>query len=147
MLWRTHTAVGVGAASFFTIEPTALAIAGFMSILPDLDQPFGHRGWFSHSFLAAMIFGAVALLASMFNLLYGWVSLLAVSAHILLDFLTKSGVPLLFPMVKGDKGLRIAESKSLVLNKVFLVIGLLMLAVNAGGPAISKALVKAGLAI
>jgi|GEM_PF-2047397 len=143
MLWRTHSAFGAGVASLFTVDPFALGLAGFLSVMPDFDRPFGHRGWFSHSFFAAFVFGAVAFFASMFNLFYAFLVLSSVSVHILLDFFTLSGVPLLFPLSHEDHGLRLAKSKDIFLNKAFLLVGLVILAINLGGPEAMKALERA----
>lgn len=132
MLWRTHLAFGLGVASLVTIDPILLILAGILSILPDLDAPFGHRSWFSHSLLAALIFSVVAFLASS-SLLVAWLVLICFLIHILLDLFTKSGVPLFFP-IGGNFGLRLVASKDKMMNKVFMVAGLLLLLVNIGGP-------------
>lgn len=132
MLWRTHTAFGIAAASFFTADPVMLGLAGFLSVMPDFDQPFGHRGWFSHSFFAAFVLGLVAFIASMFGLFYAFLVFLMVSVHILLDLFTKSGVPLLYPLDKDDHGFRFFKSDDKTVNKAFLLIALIIIAVNLG---------------
>lgn len=130
MLRGAHLAVGLGVASFFTLDPIVLALAGFLSIVSDLDRPFHHRAWFSHSFYAAAIFAVVGLIASQFNLLYAFIVFLMVSVHVLLDFLTKSGVPLLHPWKKNHYGARLFTAKNKMANKAFITLGLLILLFN-----------------
>jgi inner membrane protein len=126
VLWRTHFLAGATAgllvASPGNIESAVAtaAVSGFAALLPDIDSPYsklgrvvpvlprllsltvGHRG-ILHSFLGAAI---VSLLATMFlRVWYGqefWLLLSQVMAgyisHILLDCLTDSGCPLLYPL-------------------------------------------------
>jgi membrane-bound metal-dependent hydrolase YbcI (DUF457 family) len=130
MLLLAHLFFGLGAVSFFTTEPIFLALAAFLSILPDFDRPFHHRAWFSHSPFSAAIFSLAAFIASGFRPEYALIILVAVSAHIFLDFFTHSGVPLLHPWKKAHYGLRVFASKDRLANKVCLILGLLMLLFN-----------------
>jgi len=132
MLWRTHLAFGLGLASFFTLDPIVLALAGFLSILPDFDRPFGHRGWFSHSIFAAFIFSLTGLIASSFNLLYAWIVFLSVSSHSLIDIFTKSGVPLFYPWKEESYSVAMFSAHGWIVNKAFMLLGLIMLAYNLG---------------
>jgi hypothetical protein len=47
-----------------------------------------------------------------------------------LDFLTKSGVPVLYPWRKNHYGLRIFSAHNSKMNKTFMLIGLLILLFN-----------------
>jgi inner membrane protein len=133
MLWGTHLLFGLGVVSFFTLNPVALSIAAVISILPDLDAPFGHRQWFSHSFSASAIFSATGFIASSFNFFYAAVIFLSASIHILLDSMTKSGVPLFHPWKKKAYGLRFFISHNRFSNALFMFLGLFMLFYNIFG--------------
>lgn len=125
MLWRTHFAggmlAGTGAGLLFQSDPLLFAsVAGFASLLPDLDSPksklgrktapasalinavVGHRGAM-HSLLAAGLISAASLFALRPLQLNPLLSL-AVTAgyvsHLLLDALNPQGVPLLWPWEK-----------------------------------------------
>jgi len=126
----SHSAFGAAAASFLSTDPAMLALAGTLSVIPDMDKPFGHRGWFSHSFFAAGLFALAGFVVSGYSLLLGLVVLIAVSVHILLDFFTLSGVPVLFPFSSNDHGLRVSKSSDVLLNKAFLAVALAILAYN-----------------
>lgn len=132
MLWRTHLAFGLGVASFFTLDPIVLTLAGFLSVMPDFDHPFGHRGWFSHSVFAALVFSFVGLLASSLNLLYAWIVFLAVASHAVIDMFTKSGVPLLYPWKERNYSLGAFSAHGWIVNKAFMLLGLVMLVYNLG---------------
>lgn len=125
MLWRTHFAGGVlagtGTALLFHSDPFLFAgVAGFASLLPDLDSPksklggrvfpvsaalsltVGHRGPL-HSLLGA----ALACAGSFFVLKVLHLDPLLLCAvavgyvsHLLLDGLNPQGVPLLWPCKK-----------------------------------------------
>ena len=130
MLRGAHVLFGLGIVSFFTLDPIILGLAVALSMLSDFDQWFGHRQWFSHSIFAAFIFAVVGFVASSFNLLYAWIVFVAVSVHVLLDFITKSGVPILYPWKKNHYGLRLFTAKDKLFNKAFMYIGLLTLLFN-----------------
>jgi len=132
MLWRTHLVFGLGVSSFFTQDPVVLALAGFLSVLPDFDRPFGHRGWFSHSIFAALVFAFVGFIASTLNLLYALVVFLSVASHSVIDAFTKAGVPLLYPWKDRSYGLRFFKSEDLLINRLFMIVGFLMLVYNIG---------------
>lgn len=130
MFWYAHLFLGVGVVSFFTLDPIVLTLAAFLSMIPDLDRPFGHRRWFSHSIFVAFVFAVVGLVASRFNLLYAWAVFLAASSHVLSDFLTKSGVPILYPWKKNHYGLRAFPAHSKTMNKSFMLLGIFLLLFN-----------------
>ncbi len=127
MFWYAHLALGPALASFITADPLMLGLAALFSVLPDLDKPFGHRRWFSHSLLAAAIFGSAALVASGFAAIYALIAFLSVASHVGLDFLTKSGVPLLHPLRKNHYGLRLFSAHDQRVNRVVAITGLLIL--------------------
>lgn len=119
MTGKTHIAggllVGVLATQVMDIHIGYSIISGLGALLPDIDEPhstigrkipgsflfkilFGHRGFF-HSLLAAGLF----YLALMFVTNHT-VALLLVAgyiSHLLLDALTPSGVPFLYPIKKS----------------------------------------------
>lgn len=109
-------------------------IAAAMSVSPDVDTGLGgifHRTWVTHSLTTVFIAtGATYILFDdIFHAgpLSGYVTLAVLSAtlsHVLLDSLTKKGVPLLGPFDDHMWGLRWFKSNSLVLNIIFLGAGL-----------------------
>jgi membrane-bound metal-dependent hydrolase YbcI (DUF457 family) len=130
MLWGAHILFSLGVVSFFTIDPIVLTLAGFLAVVPDLDKPFHHRAWFSHSIYAAIIFSVVGFVASNYNVSYAIVVFLAISSHVVLDFITKSGVPILHPWKKKHYGLRAVKAHDKASNRAFMVLGAMMLAYN-----------------
>lgn len=112
MRWSTHFVAGLAAGMLITTEPVAVIVSGVSALLPDIDTPtskvgraspvistiinitFGHRGLF-HSLLAA---GLIYLLVSKFFPAYSIYCLVGYLSHLLLDCLTPSGVPLLWPI-------------------------------------------------
>jgi inner membrane protein len=122
-----------------TVQTLALslvagAIAAAMSVSPDVDTGLGgifHRTWITHSLTTVFIATGVTyiLFDDIFHAgpLSGYVTLAVLSAtlsHVLLDSLTKKGVPLLGPFDDKMRGLRWFKSNSLALNIVFLGAGL-----------------------
>jgi inner membrane protein len=125
MLWRTHfiggVLAGTGAALLLRSDPLLFAgVAGFASLLPDLDSPksfvgrkvwpvsagvdytLGHRGPL-HSLLGAALACAgsfFALKALHLNLLLLCAVAVGYISHLLLDALNPQGVPLLWPCKK-----------------------------------------------
>lgn len=134
MLGRAHTVFGTAVVSLVSQEPAALTLAAFFSIMPDMDKPFGHRAWFSHSLFSALVLSTVGLLASKLNLMYAAIIFIAITMHLLLDLMTKSGLPLLYPWKDGNYGFRLSASKDALMNKAFIVSGLAILAYTVGKP-------------
>ena len=126
MLWRTHILAGASAGLLLAGQTNAktavvsASIAGLAALLPDLDSPqsklgrlipvlprllsvtLGHRG-ILHSFVGAALMSILA--TGILRIWYDhnfWVllSLVAVGyvSHILIDSLTNSGCPLLYPL-------------------------------------------------
>ena len=96
------------------VNAVALVVVMLSSLLPDIDHPgswlgrrlkiisvplsniIGHRG-FTHSLLAVFLI-VYCLLSYFYNLNYILLAIfIGYLSHILADFLTKSGVPLLWP--------------------------------------------------
>ena len=112
MRWPTHFVAGLAAGMLITTEPVAVIVSGVSALLPDIDIPtskvgraspvvstiiniaFGHRGLF-HSLLAA---GLIYRLDLKFFPAYSIYCLVGYLSHLLLDCLTPSGVPLLWPI-------------------------------------------------
>ena len=124
-----------------TVQTLALslvagAIAAAMSVSPDADTGLGgifHRTWITHSLTTVFLAtGATYILFDdIFHAgaLASYVTMAVFSAtlsHVLLDSLTKKGVPLLGPFEDRMRGLRWFKSDSLVLNLIFLGAGLAM---------------------
>jgi membrane-bound metal-dependent hydrolase YbcI (DUF457 family) len=127
MFWYAHLLFGIGVASLFTLDPIVLALAGFLSVISDLDKPFGHREWFSHSILTAGLLAVAGFAASTYRLFYAIVVFLTVSSHAILDSFTKSGAPLFYPVYKKNVGLRLFTSKNKYANRFFSALGVLMI--------------------
>ena len=130
MFWYAHLLFGLAIVSILTPDPMLLLLAALLSLISDMDKPLGHRHWFSHSIFAALIFSAVAFIASGFQPIYAIVAFLAVASHVVLDFLTKSGVPILHPWKKRHYGLRVFSAHNKKANSVVLIISLLVLLFN-----------------
>ncbi|MEW6226509.1 MAG: metal-dependent hydrolase [Bacillota bacterium] len=125
MLWRTHfvggALAGTGAALLFHYDPLLFAgVAGFASLLPDLDSPksfvgrevwpasagvdyaLGHRGPL-HSFAGAALFSLLTqFLLRRYHLPLEllWGTVAGYVSHLFLDTLNSGarGIPLLWPL-------------------------------------------------
>lgn len=99
MIGTTHVAVGVAlTAAVYGFDAPALATAAIASTAPDLDRmlPGMHRQ-FTHSLLsiiAIYLFGNQYFPGLIIPFLIGY------GGHLILDMLTPSGVPLLWPIGK-----------------------------------------------
>lgn len=130
MFWHAHLAFGLAIVSTVTVDPMLLLLGALLALVSDLDKPFGHRHWFSHSIYAALMFAAVALIASGFQPIYAIVVFIAVASHVALDFLTKSGVPILYPWKKKHYGLRLFSANNKKANGAIVIMSLLVLLSN-----------------
>lgn len=130
---------GGGGGGGDTVQTLALSlvagvIAAAMSVSPDADTGLGgifHRTWITHSLTTVFIATGVTyiLFDDIFHAgaLSNYVTLAVFSAtlsHVLLDSLTKKGVPLLGPFEDRMRGLRWFKSNSLLLNLIFLGAGI-----------------------
>lgn len=107
MTKKTHIAVGIAATiNFIHISNILfLIIAVIGSFIPDVDYKLGlkHRG-ITHTLLAlAITTGLFSLYSWKLGLLWG----LNYSTHLLLDSLTITGIPLLFPLSKKCYGFKL----------------------------------------
>jgi len=130
MMALTHTVIGVGAYGALAlasggvnaIEPLAVLAAAAGSLAPDLDHPsswlgrrllfislplsavLGHRG-LTHSFIAVVITTAYLWGAFGSGVQDGSISAFALGylLHLLADWNTNSGIPLLWPACKRYK--------------------------------------------
>lgn len=149
MTGKTHLVGGllIGAliAPVLDVNIGYAALAGLGALLPDIDEPnsiigrripgsfmvkffFGHRG-FWHSLLAATLF-YILLLAVASNT----VAVLFVTgyiSHLLLDALTPSGVPLLYP-IKHKFSLNLIKTGGIT-EYAFLAIMLVAAFLTTGG--------------
>jgi inner membrane protein len=130
MLKGAHLFFGLGVVSFITLDPVILALSAFLSVMSDLDHPIKHRAWFSHSLFAAFVFSVVGFIASQFQIFYALAVFLAMSSHVLLDFLTYSGVPILYPWKHRNYSMSIFRSDNMVANKIFVFLGMATLTFN-----------------
>ena len=114
MLWRTHLVTGLAAGYLIAgYEPVFLALAGFGSLLPDIDSPRSHLGR-KIPLLPALLKGTVGHRGALHSLAAGFgIAVLAgifggprtglalaagYLAHLAGDILTNSGVPLFWPL-------------------------------------------------
>jgi len=120
------------------ISLVGACIAAAMSLKPDSDKKFlwgiFHRSWITHSLttVAVATAGTYILLSSVLHvgMLSFYVALAVLSAtlsHVLLDSLTKSGVPFFGPLDNTMMGLRWFRSSNILLNYFFLAAGTLMM--------------------
>ncbi len=130
MFWYAHLLFSLAMVSLLIVDPMLLLLAALLSLVPDIDKPFGHRHWFSHSIFTALIFSIVAFVASGFQHVYALVAFLAVSSHVLLDFITKSGVPILYPWRKKHYGLRLFSAHNSMVNRTAAAVSLLVFLFN-----------------
>lgn len=99
----THTAMGIALSRFFPSEYLPAAVA--FSLLPDVDHLLNVRKWkprvsgfetsqtAMHGVLGAALYGAIGLLALMFNRQLASLFLVSVAMHLFLDFVSGVSVP------------------------------------------------------
>lgn len=130
MTYPTHQLTGVVISLAYmkhtgdiTLYP--LLVSSISSLIPDIDEPhsragrkipilsqliktiFGHRNGMTHSFFAMALFSTIfyVILNSLktepsLSLLLTTHFILGYSGHLLMDIITKSGIPLLWPIKK-----------------------------------------------
>ena len=119
------------------LSVVAATIAAAMSLKQDNDKKLlwgvFHRTWITHSLFTVLVatVGAYFLLGSILNAgplsLYAAIAVFsATMSHVLLDSLTKMGVPLYGPLDDTMRGLRWFKSSNVILNYAFLAAGVLM---------------------
>ena len=119
------------------ISLVAATIAAAMSLKQDNDKKFlwgvFHRSWITHSLFTVLVatVGAYFLFDSVLKAgpisLYAAIAVFsATMSHVLLDSLTKMGVPLYGPLDDTMRGLRWFKSSNVILNYAFLAAGVLM---------------------
>ncbi len=122
------------------LSVTAAGIAAAMSVEPDMDKKIFwgafHRCWLTHSLttVAVATAGAYVLFSMVLRegLLSYYVALAvfcAIFSHVLLDSLTKMGVPLLGPFDNKMRGLRWFKGSNPILNYALMAAGGLMMLV------------------
>ena len=115
----------------------AAVIAAAMSLKQDEDKDFlwgvFHRSWITHSLFTVLVatVGVYLLCETILKAgplaLYAAIAVFsATMSHVLLDSLTKKGVPLYGPVDDTMRGLRWFKSSNLILNYTFLAAGVLM---------------------
>ena len=129
------------------LETAALAliaalIAAAMSVKPDVDQAFFgifHRTWVTHSLVTVLAATGIAyfvftclLYAGRFSLYITIAVFSATLSHVLLDSLTRGGVPVFGPLDDKKRGLRWFKSNDMWLNWAFLTLGVAMAALYFG---------------
>jgi inner membrane protein len=127
-----------------TLGPAILAavVAACMSVKQDRDNflwGIFHRTWITHSLTTVVIATGVTYLALDYLMPGGQIATcftLAVGSatlsHVLLDSMTKGGVPLLGPFDDKKRGLRWFKGSNIFLNWAFLAAGLGMAAYYFG---------------
>ncbi len=126
--WRGDTVETLGLAI------VAAAVAAFMAVKQDKDNflwGIFHRTWITHSLTTVVIATGVTYLAFDHFLPEGLTSTylaLAVGSatlsHVLLDSMTKGGVPLLGPFDDTKRGLRWFKGNNIIVNWMFLAAGI-----------------------
>jgi inner membrane protein len=120
----------------------AAAVAAFMAVKQDKDNflwGIFHRTWITHSLTTVVIVTGVTYLvldhlipggqiATCITLAVGSATL----SHVLLDSMTKGGVPLLGPFDDKKRGLRWFKGSNIFLNWAFLAAGIGMAAFYFG---------------
>ena len=121
MMKKTHIAVGIAATiNFINISNVLfLPIAVVGSLIPDWDYKLGlkHRG-ITHTLLALLITtGLFSLYSWKLGLLWG----LNYFTHLLLDSLTVTGIPLLYPLKKKYYGFKLFKTRGAEDVLIFLI--------------------------
>jgi inner membrane protein len=133
--WRWDTIGTLGLAIL------AAVVATFMSVKQDKDNflwGIFHRTWITHS-LTTVVIATTATYLALDYLIPGQIATcltLAVGSatlsHVLLDSMTKGGVPLLGPFDDKKRGLRWFKGSNIFVNWAFLAAGLGMAAYYFG---------------
>jgi inner membrane protein len=134
--WRGDTVEMLGLAIL------AAAVATFMSVKQDKDNflwGIFHRTWITHSLTSVVIATGITYLAFDYLMPEGqmatYLALAVGSAtlsHVLMDSMTKGGVPLLGPFDDKKRGLRWFKGSNIFVNWAFLAAGLGMAAAYFG---------------
>lgn len=120
------------------LSVTAAGIAAGMSMKPDMDKKYFwgifHRCWITHSLttVAVVTAGTFALFNYILHegpLSYyaALAAFCAIGSHVLLDSMTKMGVPMFGPFDNKMRGLRWLKGSSPVWNYLLLAAGGLMM--------------------
>ncbi|MEA1994299.1 MAG: metal-dependent hydrolase [Euryarchaeota archaeon] len=108
MEWKTHISLGIlfGLVAYIALYKKFPAEVNFLefliwtiffSIAPDFDMILNHRSQYTHSLLSSL-FGFFIGFVLKRNLLWGSIAAAAVLSHVVGDSLTRSGVPLFYPL-------------------------------------------------
>ncbi len=134
--WRENTIEALGLAIL------AAAIAAFMSVKQDKDNflwGIFHRTWVTHSLTTVIVLTGATYVAVDHFLPDGQIALYialavfsATLSHVLLDSMTKGGVPLLGPFDDKKRGLRWFKGSNILVNWALLAGGLVMAAYYFG---------------
>jgi inner membrane protein len=134
--WRGDTVETLGLAIM------AAAVAAFMAVKQDEDNflwGIFHRTWITHSLTTVVIVTGITYVAVDHFLPDGLISTylaLAVGSatlsHVLLDSMTKGGVPLLGPFDDTKRGLRCFKGNNIIVNWMFFAAGVAMAAYYFG---------------
>lgn len=134
--WRGDTIETLGLAI------VAAAVAALMAAKQDKDNflwGIFHRTWITHSLTTVAVATGVTYLALDHLMpdspIPAYLALAVGSAtlsHVLLDSLTKGGVPLLGPFDDKKRGLRWFKGDNIIVNWAFLAAGIAMAAVYFG---------------
>lgn len=130
--WRGDTIETLGLAI------VAAAVAAFMAVKQDKDNflwGIFHRTWITHSLTTVVIATGITYVAFDHLMPEGptstYLALAVGSAtlsHVLLDSMTKGGVPLFGPFDDTKRGLRWFKGNNIVVNWTFLAAGIAMAA-------------------
>ncbi|OPY28862.1 MAG: hypothetical protein A4E28_01249 [Methanocella sp. PtaU1.Bin125] len=134
--WRGDTIETLGLAL------VAAIVAACMSVKQDADNflwGIFHRTWVTHSLTTVLFVTGVTyivfadLLHAGAMTLYMTIAMLSATlSHVLLDSLTKGGVPLLGPFDDKKRGLRWFKGSNVLINWAFMTAGLAMAAIYFG---------------
>lgn len=110
MEWKTHISLGIlfGLIAYLVLQTTFpaevnalnfLLWAVFFSIAPDFDVIFHHRSAYTHSFVGVLGAFAIGFVLKQ-EPLWAFIAAAVVLSHVIGDSLTRSGVPLFYPLSK-----------------------------------------------
>lgn len=121
MMKKTHIVVGVAATlPFININNILfLPIAILGSFIPDWDYKLGlkHRG-ITHTMLALLV---TSLVLSLCSIKLGLLWSLNYGTHLLLDSLTVTGIPILYPIRNKYYGFKLFKTRGAEDGLIFLI--------------------------
>ena len=134
MMGSTHMATGLIISTFITTNPVGVVLGTVAALLPDIDEPnsmiskripiiphiiglFGHRK-ITHSLIGLFLFSIPIFLFFSNEMLLVFIA--GYLSHLVLDTLTKMGVPWGYPIIQKHYSLSLGRSGGVV-ERVYIL--------------------------